>query len=720
MSQKPSVQPGTSERNRVFTELRAIQERCGGYIPEEELYQLAAKLQRVTFEKGQYIGGVCDVYSVASFYPEFRFKKPPRVEVRVCTALPCYLRGAEEQYRAIETMANGKDGVSVGRCPCLGRCDTAPAMTVNGHIFAMPENKATGVSLSKLAGEYIRWGGDGVAERPTAKIAEPSGPGTEPPKHAHRVERLTGIPGVDEIGRLPQYIGNYRTDPYAATSEHYGELRKLLRVANLGESRDKAVAASKSSGDSRKKKDAAATAPADAPAAPPPPAEIPTGIAFVRQEIKSGNLRGMGGAGKPFLRKFDQVMSANSAEKYVVVNADESEPGTIKDRELLLRFPHLLIESLAIVGISVGAKKGYIYLRHEYEQQAASILRELRWAYANTCKDANGKIVPKDRFLGSNILGSGVTFDIELFISPGGYVMGEQSALLNAIEGQRGMPRNQIQDLGDKKGLPTGNGLWGMPTLVSNVETYTYLPVILRRGGKWFCDQGVNGSQGLKWASVCGDVEKPGVFELSMGTTFREIIYNLAGGVSGGKPMKAFAPSGPSFGFLPGTDKFLDLPIDFPAEDENKKPNAIKAAGATIGSGAIIILAEGRSVLEGALNFTRFFRNESCGKCVPCRIGSQKMVDVIKQIRSETFEANKIKLADCQARDDGTLDALVNELKEEHLGTIERLSVVLESTSICGLGRVVHLPIQTVLKHFPEEVDKHLRGEARLSDASIS
>jgi NADH:ubiquinone oxidoreductase subunit F (NADH-binding)/NADH:ubiquinone oxidoreductase subunit E len=697
MKQNSPVQPGASERNRVFTELREIQARCGGYIPEEELYQLAAKLQRVTFEKGQYIGGVCDVYSVASFYPEFRFKKPPLVEVRVCTALPCHLRGAEQQYRAIESAAQGKPGVSVGRCPCLGRCDTAPAMTVNGHIFAMSKDAGPQTTLAEVAGEYIRWGSQGQPS-PTAATASPAASFTEPPKYAHQVEPLTGIPGIHDIGRQPQYIGNYRTDPYSSIDEQYGELRKLLSTTDLPASRQAAIT------------EAALRSPsADASSEPA------TAIRLVRHEIKTANLRGMGGAGKPFLRKFDQVMSATAPEKYVIANADESEPGTIKDRELLLRFPHLLIESLAIIGISVGARKGYIYLRHEYEQQAASLLRELRWAYADTCVDADGRTVPKPRFLGENILGTGINFDIELFISPGGYVMGEQSALLNAIEGQRGMPRNQIQDLGDKKGLPTGNGLWGMPTLVSNVETFTYVPAILRHGGKWFIDQGVNGCQGLKWASVCGDVEKPGVFELSMGTTFREIIQQKAGGVSDGKGMKAFAPSGPSFGFLPATERFLDLPIDFPADAPDGKPNAIKAAGATIGSGAIIVLAEGRSVLDGALNFTRFFRNESCGKCVPCRIGSQKMVDVIKQIRGETYEANKVKLADCRARADGTHDAMIAELKEEHLGTIERLSVVLESTSICGLGRVVHLPIQTVLKHFPEEIDKHLRGEAHLS-----
>ena len=640
------------ERNQIFVELRAIQAKCGGYIPEAELYKLAARLQKLEYDKGQYIGGVCDVYSVASFYPEFRFKRPPKVEVRVCTALPCYLKGAEGEFRKIEKAAQDGANVDVGRCPCLGRCDTAPAMTVNGHVF----DAGGGGTLSETAAKYLQWAQTGI--------------GDDPPEHGHQVEAPTGDPRFDEIGRAARYAGTYRTDPYTRIDEHYSELRRLLAEGAT------------------------------------------SGVPRVREELKKANLRGMGGAGKPFLRKFDQVLNAQTPEKYVVANADESEPGTIKDREILLRFPHLLLESLAIVGISVGAKKAYVYLRHEYGGQAEAIYRELRWAYAEQVIGAGGKTIAKDRFLGENILGSGVDFDIELFISPGGYVMGEQSALLNAIEGFRGMPRNQIQDLGDKKGLPTGAGLWGMPTLVSNVETYTYIPAILRNGGQWFADQGINGCQGLKWASVCGDVEKPGVWELSMGTTFREMIYDRAGGITGGKRIKAFAPSGPSFGFVPGTDQFLDLPMDFPADGKDGKPNPIKAAGATVGSGAIIVLSEGRSVVDGALNFTRFFRNESCGKCVPCRVGSQKMVDVIKQIRSETFDRHKGEIEKLrEAGDVERLGRLIDDLRGAHLETVEKLTLVLESTSICGLGRVVHLPIQTVLKHFPGEVDRHLRGE---------
>jgi NADH:ubiquinone oxidoreductase subunit F (NADH-binding) len=376
----------------------------------------------------------------------------------------------------------------------------------------------------------------------------------------------------------------------------------------------------------------------------------------------------MGGAGKPVSRKLDQVFGEKSDKKYVVCNADESEPGTLKDREILLNFRYLLVESMTIVALALGAQKGFIYIRHEYKQQADILRQEIHWAKTHG-------------FLGDNVLGSGLPFDLEVFVSPGGYVMGEMTALLEAIEGKRGQPRNQIVDLGMKKALPSFQGLWGKPTLVSNVETYIYVPAILHKGPQWLKDQGVRGCQGLKWASVCGDVLTPGVFEVPMGTTYREMLEK-AGGPRG--HLKAFAPSGPSFPFLPATDQFLDSPMDF-KPTTSSEPNAVIEAGAHIGSGAILFLNTGRCMIDAALNFTRFFRNESCGKCVPCRVGSQKMVDIIKEIRAGA-------------------GALYDEAREN----IRRLSDVLEETSICGLGKVVPKPMQSVIQHFPEEVEAHV------------
>ncbi|MCS7033077.1 MAG: SLBB domain-containing protein, partial [Phycisphaerae bacterium] len=331
-------------------------------------------------------------------------------------------------------------------------------------------------------------------------------------------------------------------------------------------------------------------------------------------KIKAANLRGMGGAGTVAFRKWQTVKDQKSEQKYVVCNGDESEVGTIKDRELLKNLPHLLIEAMAIAGVCTGATRGYVYIRHEYHEQIEIVEQELQRARTLGA-------------LGSNLFGSGRTFDLSVFVSPGGYVQGEETALLEAIEGKRGQPRNKSWDVGLMAGVPAFMGLWGKPTIINNVETFMYVPVILAKGPEWFLAQGINGAQGLKWIGVGGDVARPGVFEVPMGTTYRQAI-ELAGGMAGGKKLKAVCPSGPSLPFLLPSE--IDVPMDFPAWDREGKPaNPITRLGTSVGSAAIIVIAEGRDMVDLALNMTRFYRNESCGKCVPCRIGSQKMVDII-------------------------------------------------------------------------------------------
>jgi len=557
----------------LIQELREIQRKHNGHIPQDALHALAQRL-------GQ---SKADIYGVASFYPEFRFEAPPKVEIQVCTALPCYMKGAERLYREVWKLVEGREDVEVSRCPCLGRCDGAPAITINDNVHAIFGAKDMYERCQRvLAGEEVR-------DQDFRVVAQPP----------------------------------FRTDPYGAGEEKYGTLREIVSSGAF----DRVV-----------------------------------------KEIEAGNLRGMGGAGKPMLRKLKQTMDTPSDKKYVVCNADESEPGTLKDREIMLNLPHCLVEGMALVALTVGAQHGYIYIRHEYKQQADFLRQEIRLA-----KQAG--------LLGKNILGSGKDFDLEVFVSPGGYVMGEQTALLEAIEGKRGQPRNQMVDM-KERALPSFSGLWGCPTLVSNVETWTHIPLIVKKGGEAYKTMGIRGCEGIKWASVCGDVNKPGVWEVPMGTTYAEMLAK-AGGVSKGRKLKAFAPSGPSFPFLPATDELLNSALDFPGT-KGAPPNPVMEAGGSVGSGAIIFLAEGRCMVDAALNFTRFFRNESCGKCVPCRVGSQKMVDLIKELR------------DGKARD------------YDYADVINNLADVLKLTSICGLGQVVHKPIQSVLKYWKQEVEDHL------------
>jgi formate dehydrogenase beta subunit len=368
--------------------------------------------------------------------------------------------------------------------------------------------------------------------------------------------------------------------------------------------------------------------------------------------LKASGLRGLGGAGFPTESKWQLVRQAPGSEKYIVCNADESEPGTFKDRFILAHLPHLVIEGMILAGVLTGAQKGIVYIRHEYEDQGKILHEEIR-----RCT--------RSGLLGPNLLGSEFTFDLEIFVSPGGYICGEETALLEAIEGKRAEPRN-------KPPFPVQVGLWNKPTVINNVETFANVPTILFRGVDWYKSQGLNGAAGLKFVGVSGDVVHPGVYEVPMGTPVSELIFKHGGGISNGKQLKGFAPSGPSSGYLPAS--MADVRLDF---------KSLADAGSMLGSGALVVCAEDRCMLDMALNSTQFFRNESCGKCVPCRVGSQKLVELLTGWTEGRGSAADVAL-------------------------IDELSGALRLTSICGLGQVVPAPIASVLKHFRAEVESHI------------
>jgi formate dehydrogenase/NADH-quinone oxidoreductase subunit F len=372
--------------------------------------------------------------------------------------------------------------------------------------------------------------------------------------------------------------------------------------------------------------------------------------------LKASGLRGLGGAGFPTGMKWELVRNQPGPDKYIVCNADESEPGTIKDRHIMTNGGHLLIEGMILGGLTAGASSGIIYIRHEYTDQEHILQREIDRCY-------------REGILGSRVMGSDLSFDLRIFVSPGLYICGEESALLEAIEGKRAEPRNKPPFPGQ-----VGGGLWGRPTVVNNVETFFFVPVILSKGVDWMKTAGKNGSAGVKFVGVSGDVVNPGVFEVPMGTSYRELIDGYAGGVPDGRALKSYAPSGPAGGYLPAT--LLDLPLDW---------NAMTQAGATVGSGAIVVCDDRACMLDMALNSVRFFRNESCGKCVPCRVGSTKLTDLL----TEWTKGRR-------GRDD--------------LALYEELCHAMKLASICGLGQVVHVPIASVMKHFPDEVEAHAKG----------
>jgi NADH:ubiquinone oxidoreductase subunit F (NADH-binding)/NADH:ubiquinone oxidoreductase subunit E len=350
--------------------------------------------------------------------------------------------------------------------------------------------------------------------------------------------------------------------------------------------------------------------------------------------LKESELRGMGGAGFPTGTKWELVAKQETTPKYAICNADESEPGTFKDRQIMAEQPHLVLEGLLLGMWVTGAEEGWVFVRHEYAPEEAVLREEL------------------ERLRGEGLVGPGR--EVDVFTSPGGYILGEESALLECMEGHRGEPRN-------KPPFPGIYGLWGKPTLMNSVETLADVPVIVERGADWWKAQGVNGSTGLKFFAVSGHVERPGVYCVPMGTTARELI-ETAGGVSGGAALAGFQPGGASSNFLGPDD--LDVSLDF-------KPLAER--GSMLGSGALVAVAEGTDLLAAATNVLRFFRNESCGKCVPCRVGSHKAHAML----SEALAAG----------DD------VAAIEDE----IVQLEETLRLTSICGLGQVALGPVASVL-----------------------
>jgi NADH:ubiquinone oxidoreductase subunit F (NADH-binding)/NADH:ubiquinone oxidoreductase subunit E len=367
------------------------------------------------------------------------------------------------------------------------------------------------------------------------------------------------------------------------------------------------------------------------------------------ERLRIAGLLGMGGAGGRTFKKWSDVLTAAGDAKYVVCCGDESEPGTFKDREILLRTPHLVLEGVILAGLVVGARRGYVYIRHEYREQ----IDRMRAAI----DDAGGRRL--------------LPFPVEVFVSPGGYICGEQTAMIQVLEDKRAEPRNRPPEL-------QTNGLWDRPTLVNNVETLAWVPSLLL--GRQIAN--------LRLFAVSGDVESPGVYEVPTGITLGALIAR-AGGMRGGQAFKAVAPSGPSGGFLP---RYLDGPNGrFDVLDWRLDVQVARDLGLMLGGG-IVIYGESADLVDQALACLEFFRNESCGKCAPCRIGTQKLVEIATRVR------------------DGAVgvDALYGDTPTVGDGIAE-LAAAMRDTAICGLGTVAPNPIRTLLRHFPTDVERHAR-----------
>ncbi len=577
-----------------------------------------SEIQRISDQVGEPIRVIQDV---VSFFPHFRRTEPPKCHVYVCRDMSCRLRGSVAMSKHLRQLQSevGDEILEITEASCLGRCDRAPAVIVNESLFVSRTVKEmTDIVTSTLEGIDS----EADSDMETASVSLSSGE-------------------IDyyQASNKPLYaaVKNYLLDPNPDT------------VVNA---------------------------------------------------LRTAGLQGMGGAGAPASEKWDETRKAPGQVKYVVCNADESEPGTFKDRDILLAAPHLVIEGMIVAALVTGAKRGFIYIRHEYFEQ----IRRLEEAIADAVRFGA---------CGSNIFGSGREFRLEVFVSPGGYVCGEQTALIEALEGKRSEPRNRPPEL-------QTNGLYNQPTILNNVETFAWVPAILLRepaadgiereraakpagtidpAGIWFKNAGMNRSKGKRFFSISGDLNRPGVYEVPCGITLGELIDQYAGGMRDGCALQAVALSGPSGGFLPAwlpkgsirSPKKTDR--DGKETEEWKFPklvgeptdvrllpldlNAGREIGFMLGAG-LVVYGEDADMLDQAIACSRFYQRESCGKCVPCRLGSRKMVDIAESL----LQSN--------ATDDPA------ELEN----TVRVLSRIMETTSICGLGQVASNPLRSYLRYF--------------------
>ena len=375
----------------------------------------------------------------------------------------------------------------------------------------------------------------------------------------------------------------------------------------------------------------------------------------VIEEIEKSGIRGRGGGGFSTGMKWKFTAANKGGKSYVVCNGDEGDPGAFMDRSVMEGDPHKLLEGMAIAGFAVGADEAYIYVRAEYPLA----IKRLKIAIEQA---------EKAGYLGKNIMGSDFNFDIHIKEGAGAFVCGEETALIASIEGERGMPR-------PKPPFPANKGLFGRPTLINNVETLANVPVIMRKGADWFAQMGTEKSKGTKTFALTGEVNNTGLIEVPMGTTLRQIIFDIGGGIRGGKKFKAAQIGGPSGGCL--TEEHLDLPMDY---------DSLRSVGAMVGSGGLVVMAEDTCIVEVARFFMNFTQHESCGKCVPCREGTKNMLKILERI----------------VKGNGTM---------EDLDTLEELAHAVNDGSLCGLGKTAPNPVLSTLKYFRDEYISHIKDK---------
>ena len=584
------VERWQNEPAALLTMILEIQE-IWGYLPERAFEYVASALKVP----------LVDLFAIREFY-DLLHGAPVPARIGLCTNTPCAVRGGGRVAKLLsEALAKHPDvGLHLEELPCQGCCDLAPVAVL--PVDRRPETRDRSVTVrltTRTASRFARAIEGGESDLFSRLKSPVSGPST-----GGRV-RLTPTRVAYRNLHRPEA---HRLDVFRAHGG-YATLERVLRTSS----------------------------PEDMIAA-----------------ITDSGLLGAGGAGFPTGRKWGAVRKAPGDQKFIVVNADEGEPGTFKDRPILERDPHLLIEGAAIAAYAVGTTQGFIYLRGEYRlarERLDCALAEARGA----------------GFLGGRIAGTPFSLELHLRLGAGSYAAGDETAMLESLEGRPALPRV-------KPPYPSDHGLFGRPTLVNNVETLAAVPAILERGPAWYRGLGRNGSAGVKVYCLSGDVTRPGNYELPRGLTARELIFTHGGSARRKTPLKAFLVGGASGGFLPPGE--LDIPLEIAS---------LRAKGADLGSGAVVVVGAQSCLLYLARRETRFFAKESCGACDPCRLGTPVLLGELE----------------------GLLDVRTRARAEAR---IQELGAVLADSSRCGLGQVAANPLLSVLRHFPDEIAAHTAG----------
>jgi NADH-quinone oxidoreductase subunit F len=578
-------------RHRLLPVLHAIHNRIG-WISPGALNYVALRLDVAPAE----------VYGVASFYGMFSLKHRPPVVAHVCDDIACITRGSDKLCAGLErTLGPVGFPCSGGRAmwlrsQCLGLCERAPAILVTS------------------AGEKSQ-------ERVLA------------PASAEAVQSLINNAVQGRLPAAPDVLNLQASVPQAAQKSEPSPLRLLRRIAQGGASTLEGYQRFGGYESLRK--------------------ALALGPEGTLRELSASKLLGRGGAAFPIAKKWEALFLQRPAlqqnsdrEHYVICNADESEPGTFKDRILMEGDPFAVLEGMTIGGFVTGARQGYVYLRGEYPLAAERMQEAIRSAQENG-------------FLGSNILGSGLQFDVEIRRGAGAYICGEETALFNSIEGYRGEPRN-------KPPFPTQSGLFRQPTAVNNVETLVNVPGIIREGGAAYAKLGTDNSAGTRLFCLCGHVARPGVYEITMGTSLRELI-DLAGGVAGSGKLQAVLLGGAAGTFVGPQE--LDTPLTF---------EATRAIGATLGSGVVMLFDDTVDLRQILLRIASFFRHETCGQCVPCRVGVVRQQEALQ------------RLVNAEPLGSAT----------QEIALLREMAQAMRDASICGLGQTAASALESALQRW--------------------